>query len=267
MLPPISDHRRRGPRRGRGPRVVLVAIVMVAPFATKNVCAEDVVGVSSDETRIDETAPEKTAAERMTDDTHRYELAAHTVYTTAPIRGGTNPFGLGFGGRLGFLFSHVYLGAHAVNYLGGTDVDTSESALMLGGEAGYDLAAHLGDGWLTLRPQVGVGAVIITRIDPSLLAPRASTTATRSVTIGKPDVVTQATTSSGGSSGGSSSVVSDAIHVSNVYVQPGVTLTYASGAVFAGANGNILIVPGLDYGGYPTTWLAFGLEGRVGLRW
>jgi hypothetical protein len=257
--------RRRRPRRGPL-RALLVAVVAVAPLHANDVRAEDVVG-PSDETRIDETTPETTAAQRVTEDTHHYELEAHSVYTTAPIRGGTNPFGLGFGGRLGFLFSHVYLGAHAVNYLGGTDVDTSETALLLGGEAGYDVATRLGDGWLTLRPQVGVGAVIITRIDPSLLTPRASTTATRSVTIGKPDVVTQATTSSGGSSGGSSSVPSDAIHVSDVYVQPGVTLTYASGAVFAGANGNILIVPGLDYGGYQTTWFAFGLEGRVGLRW
>jgi hypothetical protein len=264
MFPRFSGLSRRGARRGRR---VLCALVALAPLLADDARAQDV-AAPPDETRIDETF-ERPAAARALADTHVYELEAHTAYTMAPIRGGTNPFGLGFGGRLGFVFSHVYLGVHAVDYLGGTDVDTSETALLFGGEAGYDLATRFGDGWLTLRPQVGVGAVVITRIDPSLLTAARSTTATRAVTIGKPDVVTQATGSSGssGPSGSSGSTVSDAIHASDVYVQPGATVTYATGAVFAGANANVLIVPGLNYGGYQTTWFAFGLEGRVGLRW
>jgi hypothetical protein len=257
-------------------RPAWLALGLLGPFAAGDALADEVVGVSGEGPS---EAPSLGAAAGLasTDDPHHFELTGHTAYTMAPVRGGTNPFGLGFGARLGFVVSHVYVGGLVVGYLGGTDVDTSETALLLGGEVGYDLGTRLGDGWLTLRPQLGVGMVTITRTDPSLLA--TSSSSTSSVKVTKPDVVTQATpapvssgssgsagtiTSSGGSS---SSAPSDSVSVSNVYVQPGVTLMYSFGSAFAGVNGNLMMIPGLNYGGYQTSWFVFGMEGRFGLRW
>jgi len=189
------------------------------------------------------------------------------------VRGATNPFGIGFGARLGFLVSHVYFGGSVTSYLGGTDVDTSESAQLFGGELGYDFGIPVGRGFISLRPQVGLGIVRISRTDPSLLATSSGTAA-----LTAPDVITQATRTAGssGSSGSttssssslrSSSSPSDTITVSNVYLQPGVTALYSIDIVYLGANANILIVPGLTYAGDSTTWLSFGFEGQAGLRW
>src|ERR1700690_3817341 len=42
------------------------------------------------------------------------ELAAQASYVTPPIRGGANPFGAGFGGRVGLVYSGFYVGASVV---------------------------------------------------------------------------------------------------------------------------------------------------------
>lgn len=222
--------------------------------------------------------PPLVAAADAAKDANHYEIGAQTVYTMPPIRGGTNPFGVGFGARVGFVTSHVYVGASFVDYLGGTDVDTSETALLLGAESGYDFGVRVGGGRFSLRPQVGVGMLRITRTDPSLLTVT-SVSAPRSAQLGKPDVISQATSSSpspsSSSSGGSSSTTSgssapspsDQIMVYDVYVQPGITALYSSNAYFIGCNGNLLIVPFLNYGGYQASWLALGVQGQMGFRW
>ena len=57
------------------------------------------------------------------------ELGAGVGFATAPIRGAVNPFGAGFGARIGYAFSSVYVGATATYYLGGSDVGASDQAL------------------------------------------------------------------------------------------------------------------------------------------
>jgi hypothetical protein len=256
-------------------RLVVAVAATLGLMIARDARADDVVGTTADAPSGGAAALGDAAAVPPPG-RHHYELGAQAVYTMPPIRGGTNQFG--------FILSHVYVGGSVVSYLGGTDVDTSESALLLGGEVGYDIGTPLGDGWFTLRPQVGVGGVQITRKDPSLLSV-ASAVTTRAAKLGKPDVITQATSSrpapaspaagTSGTSGtpgtsgstGSSSGASDTITVSNVYVQPGITALYSADLFFVGANANVLIVPGLDYGGYSTSWFAFGVQGLAGLRW
>jgi hypothetical protein len=210
-----------------------------------------------------------------------YEVGGQAAYTAPPIRGGTNPFSAGFGARFGLVFSGVYVGGNVVRYLGGTDVDTSEHSTLLGGEIGYGLRIRTAnDGWFTLRPQLGVGAVTITRVDPSLAAGGGSSTAVRSVSgnLANPDVITQATPrpvrspssaspSSALTSLSSSASTPDTISITNVYLQPGVTAILSSGTIFVGANANMLIVPGISYSGDQTTWIAYGLQGELGLCW
>lgn len=242
----------------------------LAVCAAGDARADGVIG-SSDSPSPDALALDVAPAAAL-EDPHHYELSALAAYTTAPIRGATNPFGTGFGARFGLVFSHVYFGGIVADYLGGTDVDTSETALLFGGELGYDVATPLAGGWLTLRPQAGLGLVTITRTDPSLLT-AGSATATRSASLRKPDVITQATSSSAGSSSSStgssssSSGPSDKITLSNVYLQPGVTLLYGSGVTFAGLNANLLVVPGIHYSDSTSTWVSYGFEGRFGFRW
>src|SRR5262249_42056568 len=147
-----------------------------------------------------------------------------------PIRGGTTPFGFGFGGRAGLLYRHVYIGLNAIAYLGGTDIDISDRAILYGLELGYDVAIDAGSGRFVVRPQVGIGGVRIYHTDPSL---------TRSTGT---DVVSSA-------SDRASSPGSDTSTLDNVYVQPGVTLLYARGMPFAAVNANALVMPGISYSG------------------
>ena len=65
------------------------------------------------------------------------ELGARGGYGSAPIRGGNNPFGVALGGRLGFAIGGFYAGVSVVDYLGGNDVDLSDSAVLYGVELGY----------------------------------------------------------------------------------------------------------------------------------
>ena len=269
-------------------RVGHAVAVVVGALLARDAHADDVIGTTSDAPSADATALGSGTAAATgavpSPGRHTYELGGHADYTMAPIRGGTNPFGVGFGARIGFLLSHVYVGGNVVSYLGGTDVDTSETALLLGAELGYDVGMPIGNGWISLRPQVGVGGVQITRTDPSLLTTSSALT-TRTAKLGTPDVVTHATpsrpssppsggggsstsTASGtGSSGASSAGPSDKITVSNLYLQPGVSAVYSADLFFVGANANVLIVPGLEYGGYQMSWFALGVQGQAGLRW
>jgi hypothetical protein len=51
------------------------------------------------------------------------------------------------------------------------------------------------------------------------------------------------------------------------YVEPAVTLMFASGAFFVAANGNLVLVPGIAYSGASgATWLTYGMQGQTGLR-
>ncbi len=175
------------------------------------------------------------------------ELGGTASYMTGPIRGGTSPFGAGFGARLGVSIAGIYFGLSAIDYLGGSDVSLSDHALLYGVEAGYGLRTHpFGGPLFTLRPTVGVGDAAVSHTDPSL---------------SKVDVVTTA-------SGSSSSRTSDTITVNNVYVRPGITAMLSSSMNFVAIRGDVLIIPGISYGGSsePTTWLSYGIQGELGFR-
>ena len=164
-----------------------------------------------------------------------FEVAGRSGYATTPIRGGVNPFGLGFGARLGFDIWHLYLGATVMDYLGDSDVGATDQALLFGLELGWN--AHIGR-YLTLRPQMGFGETILSHTEP--LPPGAP---------GTVDVVTSASGSSGG--GGAS------------------TVTFASGAFFAALHGGAIVLPGIIYGPAPaqdTTWVSYLVDAQLGFR-
>lgn len=168
------------------------------------------------------------------------ELGALATYVSPPIRGGVNPFGAGFGGRVGLVYSGLYVGVSVLDFLGGSDVELSYRALLYGLELGYGarLPAFAGT-LLTLRPQLGVGDAAVYYTDPHLAA----------------DVVTSA------SSGGSS----DTLTVNSIYVEPALSLILASGAHFVALRGSSLIIPGIQYGGADaTTWLCYGARLEAG---
>lgn len=78
------------------------------------------------------------------------------------LKGGPNPWGLGFGARGGYNIGQVYLGARFVFYLGSSkDVFNGVSTISysvnlweLGIEGGYDVKASDA---LTIRPEFGLG--------------------------------------------------------------------------------------------------------------
>jgi len=169
------------------------------------------------------------------------ELGAVVSYVTPPIRGGTNPFGVGFGVTAGLVYSGFYFGVTVLDDLGGSDVDVTYQALFYGLEIGYGWKVPAFQGAaLTLRPVLGLGDAAVSYTDPSLAA----------------DVVTSA-------SGSSSS--SDTITVNNVYVEPALMLMLSSGHHFAAVRGSALVIPGIQYGGAdPTTWLSYGARLELG---
>jgi hypothetical protein len=174
------------------------------------------------------------------------ELGARTGYATAPIRGGDNPFGIGFGGRIGLAFGGFYAGVSIVDYLGGKDVDLTDAALLYGLEAGYGWRWRvLSRSALTLRFQLGAGNAAIAHTDPSQR---------------KVDVVTSA-------SGSSRSSSSDTTTVNNVYFEPGATLMFASGNNFAALGTSMLLIPGISYGEPgSTTWISYVVTAQLGFR-
>ena len=175
------------------------------------------------------------------------ELGAQAGYSTGPIRGGTTPFGAGFGARVGVVIQGFYAGVNVLDYLGGHDVTLSDRALLYCIDLGYGfrLPAFTG-GTFTLRPQLGVGDAAISHTDPSLA---------------KVDVVTTA-------SGTASSATSDTITVNNIYLRPGITGLLSFSTNYLAVNAGMLVIPGISYGGssQPTTWLSYGLQGELGFR-
>jgi hypothetical protein len=175
-----------------------------------------------------------------------FELGVDSAYVTPPIRGGTNPFGIGFGGHAGLSVDDFYAGVRVVDFLGGTDVDVSYRSLLAGIEVGYDFRVGLsGHTSFAVRPQLGLGDAVVYYTDPSLA---------------KVDVVSSA-------SGSSSSTTSDTLTVNSLYLDPGVTATLSSGVGYLSINGSILMLPGIVYGGAEaTTWVSYGSRVSVGLR-
>jgi hypothetical protein len=170
------------------------------------------------------------------------ELAAQASYVTPPIRGGANPFGAGFGGRVGLVYSGFYVGASVLDFLGGSNVDVSYRAVLYGLEVGYGLRfPAFGGGSFTLRPQVGLGDAVVYYTDPTLAA----------------DVVTSAS--------GSSSASADTLTVNNVYVEPALLAMLSSGGHFVAARAGALVIPGIQYGGADaTTWVCTSGQLQLG---
>lgn len=216
------------PLRSSRPRLPALGFVVVASLSPLAASASE----------LDAESPSSPPTPR-----YPLELGARAGYGTAPIRGAVNPFGAGFGARVGYVVSDVYFGARATYYLGGSDVGASDQALLFGGAVGYGF--HLGE-LLVLRPSLGVGDVAVAHTEP----------------LATVDVVTTAS----GSTSRRSSITTT---VNNVYVEPGLTLMLASGAHFVAVNGSALVVPGITYGPAPaqsTTWLSYALEGDIGFR-
>jgi hypothetical protein len=170
------------------------------------------------------------------------ELAATASYVSPPIRGGVNPFGAGFGGRLGIAYDDWYLGIRVIDYLGGSDVDLSYRALLYGVELGYGIRFPiLAGSLLTLRPEVGVGDAAVYYTNPALTA----------------DVVTSASGSS----------ASDTLTVNAIYVEPAIAVRWTSSGRFVELHGSTLVLPGISYGGATaTTWLCESAQLDLGLR-
>jgi len=174
---------------------------------------------------------------------YAFELGAQVSYVSAPIRGGTNPFGAGFGARAGFAFGGgYYLGARVTDFLGGNDVDVSYRALLVGAEAGYGFAFPLfGTARLTFRPQAGIGNAAIYYTDPSLRA----------------DVVTSAS--------GATTSSSDTLTVNALYVEPGLAVLVFSGTHLVSIKSTALLIPSITYGGAEaTSWISYGIEAQLG---
>ncbi len=174
-----------------------------------------------------------------------FEAAGRSGYATAPIRGGVNPFGAGFGARAGLTLGPLYVGGTVMDFLGGSDGSATDTALLFGLEAGYTL--QLGE-YLALRPRFGFGDTILSHSEPRA---------------GGVDVVTSA---SGSSSFGGSTVTTQ---VKNVYVEPGLALFVGYGRFFVGADLGVLVLPGILYGPAPaqqTTWISYNVTGQLGFR-
>jgi hypothetical protein len=186
---------------------------------------------------------------RSEDRTQReWEVAGVVSYLTPPIHGGTTPFGAGFGGRLGFVASNVYVGAKVIGYLGGRDVDLSDNAVVAGVEVGYALRlVTFGSGHFALRPELGLGDAIVSHTDPSLA---------------KVDVVTSASGHS------SSSTTSDTITLHSLYVAPALRAMLISSGRFLAMSGTAMILPSINYGGAAdaATWVSYGFQGELGFR-
>jgi hypothetical protein len=239
----------------------LAASFMIVTTVARDVRADEPPATTGPSTTSEAIAPEARASEGLpppSTSTLDFELGGAFAFTTPPIRGGTSPFGMGFGGRAGLAFSSgVYVGLAVIDYLGSKDVDVTDTALLYGLELGFGFElADAPEAKLTLRPQVGVGGVTVFRTDPSASA---ATTPTSGSGRRQVDVVSGA---SGGGGGRSNVTTVDAF-----YVQPAITLMYATGAFFMAASPNVLIVPGITYSGAaPSTWLAYGAQAQAGLR-
>ena len=236
-------------------QLAIVTATLIATRAHDARAADDDEGFESADTR-EPDRPSPPTPPRDPSLPYLFEIGARSGYVSAPIRGGVNPFGLGFGGRFGFNVSGFYFGASAMDYTGGSDVGATDQSWLLGGEFGYNLRIGL---HVTLRPQLGVGDTVLTHTEPSSPAPRG----------GHVDVVTTASgtiVSGGGPVGGTSGPTTS---VNNVYLQPGLTLLLATTNYFCGVSVSSLLIPGILYGPPPaqqTTWISYAAEGQIGFR-
>jgi hypothetical protein len=149
---------------------------------------------------------------------------------TNPESTGPNPYGVGLGARAGVGIFHLYLGATAIHYFGGsfdfpapisTKVDYSST--LFGVELGYTISAIP---LVDIRPQIGLGSASF----------------------------------SASSNGTSSST-------SKFYLEPGLTVIVPLGLLFVGADANALIVPGVDTpAGTSKSYTSFTLHGQLGIR-
>jgi hypothetical protein len=176
--------------------------------------------------------------------TVQVELAAEAASLTSPIRGGTTPFGAGFGVRIGLDISGFYVGVSMLDFLGAKDVDVSCRALFFGAEFGYGF-----------RLPAVVGPAPTPRHGPSHHIPHGSHFAHPCRVV---------TTASGSST---TSTSSDTLIVNNVFLQPAVTLELASGGHFVAIDGNMLDLPGIAYSGADaTTWISYRVQFQLGVR-
>ncbi len=182
-----------------------------------------------------------------------WEIAATADFLTAPIRGGTNPFGLGFGGRAGLSVYGVYAGFTVIDYLGGTDVNQSDRSILIGGELGYGAKIHTFERervTLVLRGVVGLGNASVAHDDPALA---------QNV---KPDVVT---TASGRTVSGSKP--STTVSVNDLFLRPTLSLMLVHDWQFVALQGDALVLPRISYGGAdPSTWISYGAQVQIGAK-
>jgi hypothetical protein len=161
-----------------------------------------------------------------------------------------NPLGFGLGGRGGVSFFGFYAGVDGMYYLGGNhaglsalpseSVTFSQHTLMYGVDLGYGFKIAS----LTIRPQLGIGNLTVSY--------RSSFSNT--CTAPGPCPLASGSTSSSTSS-------------SYLYLEPGVTGLVSFGALFVGADANLLALPSVDNGaGGHTTGTAFTMHGQVGVR-
>jgi hypothetical protein len=185
---------------------------------------------------------------------NEWELAALVAYASPPIHGGTTPFGAGFGGRLGRGTSGLYAGLRGAYFLGGTDIDVTDRAILGGAELGWSFRV----GHLVLRPLVGAGGVRVTHVDPSQggIANGAPTGGGRRFGGGDgPDVVSGASASNGGTS------------VFSFWVSPALTALLVLDDFFVGADAGLLVLPSIQYAGaVPATWVSSSVGAELGLR-
>jgi hypothetical protein len=229
-MPRTAPAPRRAPLRG----APILALAASAAFAATLTCeARDAHARSA---RADDGDAEAAFERRG----YEVELGAHAGYLTAPSADGLNSFGLGFGGRLGVSFSGVYIGASVIDYLGNSQGSISESSLLAGTELGYGFRIRgLGNGSITIRPQIGLGYASLMRTDTSV------------------DVVSTASSSGGGKT----------TTVGNVYVEPRLVVMYANGGSFVSVSAGALVLPGLTYDSNGSvTWTSYGARAEVGLR-
>jgi hypothetical protein len=196
--------------------------------------------------RADDTPPPPEPPARK-DDGARFEVAAKGGYATPPISGAVSPFGLGAGGRLGLVISNVYLGAGAIDYLGGGEGGATEHAVLYGVEIGYGI--HLGDA-LVLRPTFGVGGSALLYTEPP------------TATAGRADVVSSASGRGGGSGSRSNTTT-----VNGVYVEPGAALLYYMSDAFVGAEATCIVLPSVTYtDGSVATYASASIRAQIGYR-
>lgn len=235
----------------RAPSVIVVAMALVSLPSSSRADYGDLPVQPGDPDYVPPRPAPASVNGAGSPDVH-FEGSVAADYLAPPIRGGTNPFGVGFGGSLGLVMAHVYAGFTAVDYLGGSDVTQSDQSLLLGGDLGYDIVLRPMNRLgliLELRPSLGVGNAAITHTDPSL------------VTNAKPDVVT--TASGRVVSGGKPS---DSITVNSLYLRPKLAIVLRHRWHFVALEGSALVLPSIGYAGAdPTVWLSYGAQLRVGV--